>query len=247
MLATYVLPETTPLPFDVAASAMRSALFGALGSDPPANVLALALGKTALETGRWQHMWNGNWGNIKCSDSYDGLFTCITLNERMGAGVVWYAPQGELNRQGGTVIGKLYEVPDGHPQTRMRAYRTPEEGAADYIAFVVGGRYAAAWQQLLRGDAAGYVHALKLAKYFTADEAAYMKGVVSLQAEFMRRLVSAPLETPPPPVPVPPPDEVRGWLSRQDIAVLEAELAERYFDVLSDRSDRDADIQGDDA
>ncbi len=41
------------------------------------DTLALALAKTALETGRWQRIWNSNFGNIKASESYVGQYTCI--------------------------------------------------------------------------------------------------------------------------------------------------------------------------
>jgi hypothetical protein len=230
MKATYDRPHTTYLSLDEAALAMRSALTEVLGEDPAPATLALALGKTALETGRWASMWNFNWGNIKASDKYEGAFTCITLNEVFPAGVTWFAPEGQLSRKGGTVIGAHYPVPDGHPQTRMRAHASAAEGALAYVRFVAGGRYSAAWKLLLAGDAAGYVHALKQAGYFTADEETYKCSVVSLQKELVTKLSGLPHDEPT--VEVPPVDEVRSWLAPQDIAQLEAELADRYFDVL---------------
>lgn len=230
MLAAYVPPKTTPLTFDEAALSMSSALTAILGETPPTPALALALGKTALETGRWSAIWNGNWGNIKASDKHEGLFTCISLNEVIGNSVVWFAPEGQLNRRGGSVIGKVYRVPDGHPQTRMRAYPTADDGALDYCRFVAGGRYAAAWELLLKGDAVGYVHALKARGYFTADEATYTKGVVSLQREFIAKLEARPA----PEMPTPSAEEIRELLSEQDIAAIEAEQADRYFDMLED-------------
>jgi hypothetical protein len=217
---------------------MRVALSARLGEDPAAPVLALALGKTALETGRWQSMWNSNWGNIKCSDKYEGFYTCIVLNEVIpGRGVVWFDPLGELTgnpAKGGRLANLLSDanrtVPPGHPQTRMRAYQTPSEGALDYCRFVAGGRYAGAWSLLLDGDAAGYVHALKQAGYFTADEETYKRGVVSLQKEFVVKLSGLPHNEPS--VEVPPADEVRSWLTPVDVATLEAQLSDRYFDLL---------------
>jgi hypothetical protein len=219
---------------------MRAALTEVIGAEPHSAVLALALAKTALETGRWRAMWNFNFGNVKCSDRWAGLFTCISLNEVGKAGVTWYAPEGELNRKGGQVIGSRYDVPPGHPQTRMRAFSTADDGALDYVRFVAGGRYAAAWMRLLDGDAAGYVHELKRAGYFTADEAPYARGVVALQREFLAKLKpETHAELDPSEVhEVPEPDVVRGWLAPMDIAQLEAELADRYFDLL-DMSRRD--------
>jgi len=159
--------------------------------------IALALAKTALETGRWTQIWRGNWGNVKASDGYTGMFTCITLNEVLKGKLVWFAPEGQLSAapsRGGRLVGSPIAVPDGHPQTRMRAHANEYDGVDCYVDFVAGGRYRAAWALLLAGDALGYVHALKVAGYFTADEALYARGVVSLHKEMLARIRS---EAPP--------------------------------------------------
>lgn len=193
MLATYTAPKKTPFGFGEASDAMRAALRDKLGKDPTREVLALALAKTALETGRWQSIWNANWGNVKAGEQYVGQYTCILLNEvlrRDGKDVVvWFAPEGELVAGPGSAI--KYEriaVPSGHPQTRMRAYANRFDGAFSYVDFVGSGRYAAAWQRLLAGDAAGYVHALRAAGYFTAPEDVYARTVVALHKEFLGKL-----------------------------------------------------------
>lgn len=185
MKATWVPDLLTPLSFEEAASAMRVALNRVLGQDPRIEVLALALAKCALETGRWKSCHRHNWGNVKCSESYDGLYTTFRCNEVIKGKVVWFDP---------TTDG--YTEPPGHPQTRFRAFRTASDGALAYVQFVAGGRYAKAWQLLLAGDAAGFVHALKQAGYFTADEAAYLKGVASLQREFVAKLQALPHDEP---------------------------------------------------
>jgi hypothetical protein len=214
---------------------MNVALTGILSAAPSTEVLALALAKTALETGRWSAIWNANWGNIKAGEQYEGLFTCITLNEVLGGRVVWFDPAGELDRKGGAVVGKVWDVPPGHPQTRMRAYRDPLEGAEEYIQFVASGRYKDAWAELLEGDAVGYVHALKVKNYFTADEATYARGVVSLQKEFIARLKSKPIEIG---APLPPSEDVRGMLAQQEAnrrevqAMAIAAATESRFDSL---------------
>jgi hypothetical protein len=230
MRATYVAPTKTPLGFEAAAFAMRLALTSVLGEGPTAPVLALALGKTALETGRWSSMWNGNFGNVKASDKYEGFYTAIVLNEVIGGKVVWFAPSGRLTgnpAKGGVHARDLADegrkIPPGHPQTRMRAFTSAADGALDYVRFVAGGRYAAAWGLLLQGDAPGYVSALKKAGYFTADEATYAKGVISLQREFIGKLAALPT----PEAAIPPPEEVREWLTPQDLDELDAAFAER--------------------
>jgi hypothetical protein len=200
MKATYIEPFRTPIPFAQARDCMRWALKSQLdGMAPKDEVLALALAKTALETGRWTQIWCDNWGNVKAADSYVGMYTCITLNEviRRKNGqnmVVWFAPEGELTGAHGQLIASPIAVPQGHPQTRMRAFANAFDGVDSYVDFVANGRYVEAWKRLLAGDAVGYVHCLKAKGYFTADEAVYCKGVASLQREYLARLRS---EAPP--------------------------------------------------
>jgi hypothetical protein len=160
-------------------------------------VLALALAKCALETARWKSIWCFNFGNIKASATYIGSYCTIELNEVIGGKTVWFSPRGRLDRKGGTVVAEACNDPPGHPQTRMRAYGSAIEGTRAYVDFVASGRYAAAWQRLLAGDAAGYVHALKVAGYFTADEAQYLRGVASMQSEFVSKLKPTPPPLPP--------------------------------------------------
>lgn len=241
MLAAYVPAKTTPLSFDEAAGCMNAALAAEIGQTPATNVLALALAKTALETGRWSAIWCANWGNIKAGEQYTGLFSCISLNEVLAAGVTWFAPAGELNRKGGTVIGKVWDVPPGHPQTRMRAYSSPQEGATEYVSFVASGRYRDAWQELLAGNPAAYVHALKAARYFTADEAQYAKGVVSLHSEFVAKLQGRPARE----MPVAPHEEIRAilapqpWNQHEVMAMMDAAFVAREPQIIEENM-RDA-------
>lgn len=183
MIATHVEDLLTPFSFEEAAAAMRYALMLQLGKDPDAAVLALALAKTALETGRWQKIHRYNWGNIKAGEKYVGMYTCFRCNEVIKGKVVWFSP---------TTDG--FTEPPGHPQTRFRAYANHYDGAVEYVRFVSSGRYGGAWSALLTGDAAEFVHRLKLAGYFTADESAYLKGVVGLRDEFLKRLRGMPVE-----------------------------------------------------
>lgn len=203
MLATYVRDQLTPATFGEAAFSMRASLRSKLGAEPGREALALALAKCALETGRWQSMHCWNLGNIKAGEKYEGRYCCFALNEVLNGKVVWFSPRGRLDRKGGTVIAEPYEDPPGHPQTRMRAYRSLDEGTDAYVEFVAGGRYASAWQRLLAGDAAGYATELRAKGYYTAPLADYLRGVVSLQREFITKLErlekdDTPLPTIPP-------------------------------------------------
>lgn len=191
MLATYVDPIETTIAFSEAVPLMRWALGEQLGHPPTDSALALALAKVWLETGRGRHCWNHNWGNVKAGPQYPDWYTCITLNEVLGGKLVWFAPEGELTAapsRGGKLKGAPIAVPDGHPQTRMRAHPNHTDGVDCYVDFVAHGRYHAAWQELLLGHAESYVHQLKAACYFTADEGAYCRGVVALRDELLCRL-----------------------------------------------------------
>lgn len=191
MIATYVSQKLTPLSFELAREALAAGLREADGVAISREVLALAMAKCALETGRFQKIWNSNFGNIKASEKYVGMFTCITLNEVDAAGKVhWYAPEGEVLRlAGGTFTptsAPRVAVPDGHPQTRMRAHANRFDGAYHYGEFMQARQ--ALWAALKLGEPVRFVHAMKLARYFTADETAYAKAVASLFREFLLRL-----------------------------------------------------------
>lgn len=233
MLAHYVPPRHDKLSFDEAASEFSGAMAATLGETPSTEALALALGKTALETGRWGAsggLWNWNFGNVKASEKYEGLFTCITLNEVLNGRVIWFAPEAQLTAKNGQWLEPIYRVPDGHPQTRMRAFSSAADGALAYVRFVAGGRYAKAWERLLAGDAVAYVHELKAAKYFTADEATYARTTLSLQREFIAKLQGRPA----PIIPVPPVETVREWLTEQDTALLDEAFVDRGRDILTE-------------
>lgn len=195
MQAVYVEPIKTSMTFADAQHCMKWALKNYTGIDPTIEVLALALAKTALETGNWQSIWNSNWGNVKCPVTATGMYTCITLNEvlvRNGKQVVvWFAPEGELTaspKNGGKLIATPLLVPEGHVQTRMKAFANNFDGVDCYVDFIANGRYKAAWAALLKGDASGYIHALKVAGYFTAPEDVYAKGVIALQNQFIKKI-----------------------------------------------------------
>ena len=228
MLGVYVQAEKTPLTFEGAAAVMRNALARQLGGRPALPVLALALAKTAFETARWQSIWNNNWGNVKAGETYEGTYCCYACNEVLASGLKWFIPEGELDKKGGIVVGKVWLVPPGHPQTRFRAYPDADEGARRYVEFVAGGRYRDAWAMLLLGDAKSYVHELKRKGYFTADEATYARGVMSLQNEFSNKLARLPADE----VTVPNRDEVQPLIASDVDALLRAEATAASTEAL---------------
>lgn len=196
MLAAFQDPIQVVCSFEEADRVFTAALTDVLdGREPTLRTRALTLAKTGLECGRWGAkggLWNYNFGNIKAAPTYGGKYTLYKCNEILkGRGLVWFAPEGELAGKNGPIVGQRYALPpdgDGHPQCRFRAYAGPTDGAFQYVDFVAGGRYNDAFEELLEGDVVGYVHALKLKGYFTADEGEYLRGVNGLFNEFLRRL-----------------------------------------------------------
>lgn len=186
MIAIFTEDVLTPFSFEEADEAMTAAL----PKGSRVEVRALALAKTALETGRWKKIHCSNWGNVKAGDTYSGMFTSFACGEELAQGSCWFEPDGTIkNLTKGTVTKpQAFDVPPGHPMTRFRAYANRFDGAFEYVDFVQNGRYAQAWLALLAGDAVGYVHQLKLKGYFTAAEAPYADGVVALQREFVGKL-----------------------------------------------------------
>ncbi len=191
MLATYTPPELTRLEFNEAAEVHRWGLAetGELLTEP---ALALGMSKTALESDRWQKMFNWNFGNVKCPETQPGMFTAYKCNEVIKGKVVWFAPEGELSGKDGVVVGKRWDVPPAHPQTRFQAFANQWDGIERYVAFLKRPRYLKAYRALLGGSAVAYVHELKVAGYFTAPEDLYVRGVAKLQSEFLARLRSLP-------------------------------------------------------
>ena len=197
MLATFTPDVLTSMSFELAAEAMKAALRAQLNTAPSEPTLALALAKTALETGRWQKIHCNNWGNIKASPKYEGMYTCFGCDEIFNGKRTWFDPDTPYDPNDPLALPNPNfakpTVPPGNPQTRFRAYANRFDGAYQYVDFVASGRYVDAWNELLQGDAAGYVAALKRKNYFTADETLYAKGVISLQNEMLKRLQGLPV------------------------------------------------------
>jgi hypothetical protein len=193
MYGRYVRSEKTPLTFGEAAHAVRAVLTRKLGWGPARPVLALALARTALETSRWQSLYDHNFGKSKIGEPYVGTYACRACSVALDSGQTWFIPEGELDRRDGCVVGKVWLVPPGHPQTRFHAFADVIEGADHYVNMLSSERHRLAWEALLLGDAVGYVRALKVAGYFAGDEFEYGSAIVDLQDEFWRKLEGLPV------------------------------------------------------
>lgn len=194
MLATFQPAQRVVVDFPDVSRVFGDALQQHIGATPNNKQKAILISKTGLESGRWGKnggLWNYNFGNIKAALTYGGKFTLYKCNEVLKEGVVWFDPAGRLASKNGPIVGERYELPpagDGHPQCRFRAYAGPTDGARQYVDFIAGGRYNDAFEEMLEGDVPGYVRALKLKGYFTADETEYLRGVQGLYNEIYRKL-----------------------------------------------------------
>ncbi len=151
--ARHVAAQRTPLTGGEAARALEAAWQELTGEAPADETLSILVGQWAHETGRGRAMLNYNFGGIKGS-SPTGASTVYRTREGSGASEIQL-------------------------QDRFRAYDSAEQGASDYLSLLAR-RYPDALQAAQRGDASGFVQALKSRGYFTGDEAAYSRSVSAL-------------------------------------------------------------------
>lgn len=185
MLAQYLADKLTPLTVAQAMAALRGAFETVEGVTPSPECLSIHTAQSALEAGRWKSLHNWCFTNAKASATYAGYFQCYRCNEQLPDGWHWYVPEGELVGGFGTPLrGAPLAVPDGHPQTRFRAFPNIETGALDHMQLVKR-KWPEAWTSARGGDVAGFVYGLKARGFFTADAAPYLAGVSSLMREFL--------------------------------------------------------------
>jgi flagellum-specific peptidoglycan hydrolase FlgJ len=75
-------------------------------------------------------------------------------------------------------------------QRTFRAYRTPSEGARDYVRLLFS-RYPSAARAARDGNAYAFATALESGGYFTGDGRAYVRALNSLSLEYRRRRLHA--------------------------------------------------------
>ncbi len=166
-----VAPRLTPVSQGQLRDAIARAHKKLTGRAPSPRTLDVLTAHASLETASGARMYNFNFGGIK-----------------------GHGPTGETARC------KTREVIDGKEVTirdGFRAYRTIDEGAADYMS-LMRDRFPGAMEQASRGDVDGFARALKRSRYYTADEGAYAAGLRGLMKEpgarpaFDARLPGAP-------------------------------------------------------
>jgi hypothetical protein len=247
--AKWVPAVLTPMTASQAADAIRSAYETLEGVSPSVPTLALLMAQSALETWRWQSIYGGCFGNEKASASHEGFYQCYRCNEKLADGWHWYIPEGELVGKFGTPLkGAALPVPEGHPQTRFKAFQSLEAGAMEWLRLLKR-RYPKAYA-IAKGEGMplSFVAALKAGRYFTADEAPYAKAVASLWREYRDLLGKVERDT----IPVPLSDEdtcaalqclapdPERWVDAE-LRVLAVQAAETSWEALDEarRDERD--------
>lgn len=243
MLAAYKPDEITSVPFEEARKIAVAGLKSLTGKEPDDKVTALVLAKVTLESGRkgttlLTSCHQGNVGNIKAGEDYNGMYTLYACNEIINGVVEWFAPEGKLAGKHGPVVSELHLLPPegfGHPQCRFRAYANVVDGLYEYLDFIWREKYRDARDALLTGNPIAYVHALKLKGYFTADETSYARGVAGLHAEFVARIAGRPA----PEMDVP---DLTGVVAAQPFnlraatALVDAAFADRRYQIIEENT-----------
>lgn len=186
-MAQKVNAMITPVTAEDLADAFRAAWRELWNSELKSESLCVLLAQWALETGRGKKCFNYNLGNVKSvpGDGFDyTFFRCgETLAEKAAAKYLGDSRVSVVSRSGG-LVNLIFE-PE-HPVCRFRAFSTLADGTRAYLS-LLRGRFSSAWPAVLEGDPRQFAHLLKLARYYTADEASYARSLESLFQEFMSK------------------------------------------------------------
>lgn len=170
-----------------------------IGVIPKKSSIGVLYAQNALETGGTVSMWNNNIGNVKFVANKNPDLD--TGKQYMMLANVWEVVNGH----------KITFQPP-HPATWFRAYPTLGDGVAEHMDFLRNYRYKKAWTAVDAGDPAGFAHLLKVAGYYTAPEADYVRLMNGYFNKFMKEktyetvvaTLTAPVPTEEPVVPVVP-------------------------------------------
>lgn len=151
--AVQVAARRTPLDPPQIRTALARAHERLAGRPASRALLDVLTAQVAHETARGQSMYNYNFGGIKGAGTHGETARCRT-REVLG--------------------GTEKVVVDG-----FRAYRSAEEGAVDYLAFLQH-RYGSALEAAERGDVTSYAAELKRKGYYTASVESYTAALRAL-------------------------------------------------------------------
>lgn len=140
------------------------------GVIPEKKQIAVLYAQNALETGGTVSMWNNNIGNVKYVPTKgDETWEYMMLAN------VWEMINGKK---------VIFQPP--HQATWFRSFPTLGDGVAHHMDFLRNYRYKKAWTAVEAGDPASFAHLLKVAGYYTASEADYIKLMNVYYNKFMK-------------------------------------------------------------
>lgn len=153
----------TPVPVEGLADALDAAHRGIRGWGIPTDAGRIAVAQLRLEHGVSDGCLRGvygfNFGNHDASPAERADPTCAVFET---------LPEHEDSQRGPYVVTHV-----------RRAYADLDDGLRGYWDTLFGTRYEAAYEAMCAGDPRGFVHALKGAGYFTADERLYLRAVLA--------------------------------------------------------------------
>jgi hypothetical protein len=148
-----IAAQATRLSGSEAAASLAVAYETVFHQPPTPATLRVLVAQWSHETGGGRAMMNFNFGGIKGSSP-------------SGLSAAYLTTEGEATAQ-----VKLVD--------RFRAYGSAIEGATDYVNFLAK-RFSGAMSEAQKGDAEGFVRALKRGGYFTGSEEEYVRSVTRL-------------------------------------------------------------------
>ena len=188
----FILATRTPTtPQDVYAALIK-AWRAQLGTEPKRESLLVLLAQWAHETGTGRATWCYNLGNVKAKPGGARDYTFFTCGEeltREQAQALLKDARVSVVKEysrGGTTMVSVRIVPD-HPACCFRAFRTLDDGAADFLE-LLRKRFASAWPAVEDGDPAAFAHLLRLARYYTASVESYTRALKAHFDTFSRSI-----------------------------------------------------------
>lgn len=132
------------------------------GKIPTKESIGVLYAQNALETGGTAAMWNNNIGNVKFVPSANPENDNDI--EYMMLANVWEIVNGQKI---------IFQPP--HQATWFRSFPTLGDGVSQHFNFLKNHRYKTAWTAVESGNPAAFAHLLKIAGYYTASEADYVR------------------------------------------------------------------------
>lgn len=153
---TYTIPQMV--------EAFIRAWYNEFKEIPKKQSVGIIWSQTAIETGSTTAMWNNNIGNVKYSPSKN-------VEDDVNVKYMMLANVWEI------INGKKIIFQPPHKATWFRAFDSLEEGIGFHLNFLKNKRYKSSWTAVESGSPEQFAHLLKVAKYYTAPEEDYAKGM----------------------------------------------------------------------